>query len=162
MTTTLTLISLTITDPDSFEQLSLEERRSYGGSWTYPVGSGRPLDTFLMKATKSDLGVFAFDKASDGSETCMIDQSTLVDDIAPLERLVETKRIETARALHEHGKKAGSLTQIEAALQSGTWPTNGDAAEEAAAFAHHLLRCARFGMENHMGVCWEVRGAGMN
>jgi len=23
---------------------------------------------------------------------------------------------------------------------------------------HHLLRCARFGKQHRMGVCWEIRG----
>ncbi len=44
------------------------------------------------------------------------------------------------------------------ALQTGTWPRNGDPAEESAAFAHHLLKYARTAKQDRMGVCWEYRG----
>ncbi len=161
MAATITIISLPVVDPDSFERLSIEERRTHGPTGTFPISGGTPPDTFLMKATKTDLGVFENGASSDSSgalSTCMIDGGTLASDIADLEDLVEAHPAQTARALYEHGQKTGDLSKIEAALRTGAWPATREPAEEAAAFAFQLLRAARYGKDHTMGVCWELRG----
>jgi len=158
---TITLISLTVEGPDEFDDMSLSERRRFGPSSTYPVNSGIAVDTFLMKATDTDLGVFDAGETREDGDTVassLIDRETLASDLPRLERLVETNAAETARALHEYGKERGDLAKIKAALETGEWPTSGDPAEEAAAFARQLLGCARLGKDHLFGVCWEFRG----
>jgi hypothetical protein len=159
----ITIISVPAEDPDAFEAMYLDERRHRSGGWTcFAVQSGRYLDTFLMKATASDLGVFAsaddVDSAGDKLVSCLIDRETLVEVLPDLEVLVEARADETARALCVHGGGGADLARVAEALASGAWPTTGDPAEEAAAFAHHLLKAARVAVQDRMGVCWEYRG----
>lgn len=163
MSASITIIIVPAEDPDSFEAMYLDERRHRSGGWVaFPLQSGRYPDTFLMKATDSDLGVFGgADDTDDAGEklvTCMIDHLTLVESLPYLEALVEAKTDETARALVAHGGGSADLARVAEGLRSGTWPTSGDPAEEAAAFAHHLLKSARVAQKDRMGVCWELRG----
>jgi hypothetical protein len=152
----VTIIVVPTSDLESFESMDHEERRDNSGGWkTFAVGSGRFLDTFLMKATGSDFGVLECE-----DRTCLIDKETLLEALPVLEALVETKAKETTEALFAHGKKQGDVARIGRALKSGSWPKNGGAAEEAAAFAHQLLKHARIAKQKRMGVCWEYRGEG--
>ncbi len=159
----ITIISVPADDPDSFEEMLLDERRNRSGGWqTFPLRSGRFLDSFLMKATGTDLGVFRGaddrDEAGEKLVTCLIDKDTLLEVLPELEALVETKADATAQALSQHGGGSADVARVAAALASGTWPTSGDPAEEAAAFAHQLLKSARVAKQDRMGVCWEYRG----
>lgn len=159
----ITIIAVPAEDPDSFESMYTDERRHRSAGWkTFQPRSGRMLDTFLMKATSSDLGVFECEPEvePDGQklQTCLIDRSTLVQVLPKIEALVETNAAETARALQSHGGGAADLARVTAALASGTWPDSGDPAEETAAFAHHLLKYARIATQERRGVCWEFRG----
>jgi hypothetical protein len=158
----ITIIISPADDPDAFEEMTPEDRRRRGGGWTrFPVRSGRLLDTFFMFATHTDLGVFACAgelDAGDRLATCLLDKVTLVGVLPTLARLVDARADDTARALWIHGGQTGDLGRIAEALRSGTWPSNDDPAEEAAAFAHHLLQHGRAAQELDMGVCWEYRG----
>jgi hypothetical protein len=149
-------------DPHAFEAMAPEDRRTRGGVWTRcPVRSGRLLDTFFMFATHVDLGVFACaDEIRDGEKlkTCLLDKNTVAEVLPTVQRLVEAEAEATARALWEHAGGTGDLARIGEALRTETWPTSDDPAEEAAAFAHHLLKHARDAKELGMGVCWEYRG----
>lgn len=163
MSASITIIGVPAEDPDSFEEMYLDERRNRSGGWdTFPLRSGRMLDAFFMKATSSDLGVYRGDedKDDDGVKlvTCLIDRETLVEVLPDLERLVETNADATARALQAHGDGKTGLERISAALKGGAWPESGDTAEEAAAFARQLLKFARTAVKDRMGVCWEYRG----
>ena len=161
VSSTITIISLAVESPKELEEMSLATRRTTGRHWTFPIKSGVLLDLFFMHATKSDFGVYAAGEYFEGDKplaTYMIDHKTLVKQVAKLEKLVEKNAAETAKKLHEHGKKSGDLARIEAALGSDDWPTSGDPAEEAAAFGHYLLLCAREGAEYDLGACWEYRG----
>ncbi len=151
-------------DPDAFEDLFLAERKSRSRGWViFPVRCGRYLETFFMKATSSDLGVAECDEHEDDDtgekfETNVIDRDTLAEVLPKLRTLVEKKPEKTAKALHAHGGGKGDVSRVSAALKSGEWPEDGDAAQEAAAFAHHLLESAERAVTNQMGVCWEYRG----
>ena len=164
MSATITIISTKADDPDSFEDMSLSERRTASGGWkVFPVRSGRALDTFLMKATKSDFGVFESDislKDKDGTkvQSNMIVRASIPGVIKDLERLVEKNPDKTAKALVAHGGDRADLARVLAALTSDEWPEGGDPAEEAAAFAHHLLNAARVAKGDLDGVVWEYRG----
>lgn len=129
----------------------------------FAIKSGRYIDTFFMKATKSDLGVLECNAHTDEDtdekfETNLIDRKTLLEVIPKLGTLVEKNAVKTAKALHAHGGGKGDIARISAALESDEWPKSGDPAEEAAAFAHQLLKSARSAQEDRMGVCWEFRG----
>ena len=128
--------------------------------------SGRRLCTFFMKATDDDLGVFGsetepVDEEGRTLETAIIFGSDLGDVRIPMlvERL-ETHPDETARLLVAHGGGRGDVAAVKNALTSGAWPESGEAAEEAAAFAHQLLKWAKKAVADGlgMGVCWEYRG----
>jgi hypothetical protein len=161
---TITIISTRADDPDSFEKMSLDERREASGGWkVFPVRSGRAIDTFLMAATDSDFAVFASDiKLVDDEgasvRTNMISRGDVKRGIPDLEDLVERNPDKTARALVAHGGHRADLARVLAALSSDTWPEGGDPAEEAAAFAYHLLKHARVAKGDVDGVCWEFRG----
>jgi hypothetical protein len=161
---TITIISTRADDPDSFERMSLDERREASGGWkVYPVRSGRAIDTFLMAATDTDLSVFAsgielIDDEGKSVQTNMITRGDVKRVIPKLEELVERQPETTARALVTHGGNRADLARVPAALTSDGWPEGGDPAEEAAAFAHHLLKHARVAKGDVDGVCWEFRG----
>lgn len=159
----ITIIVVSADDHDAFAELALDQRRhSSMGIETFPLRSRCYLDTFLMKATRSDLGVLRLaDDVDDEGEkliTCVLDKGTVLEVLPDLEAMVETNAEGTARALCEYAGEGANLARITAALKSGTWPTSGDSAEEAAAFAYHLLKSARDGKQFQMGVCWEYRG----
>jgi hypothetical protein len=160
----ITIITTTAEDPDQFENLSLEERRENSGGWKkFPLRSGRFVDTFLMKATDSDFSVFdSADEPRDPDgfavHTCMISREDIPRVISDLEALLLQKPEETARALVELGQGRADLARVLDALQNGAWPESGDPAEEAAAFAFHLLFYARRAERDLNGVCWEYRG----
>ena len=155
----LTLIIVHVTDPDSFERLSLEDRRRQSLGWkTFEIRSGRFLDTFLMKATGTDLGEFSYGESSDSEgvplTTCFIDEVTLPRDLETLEGFLSD---ETAAQLCVHAGRADRV-RVKRALQTGDWPDGGNPAEEAAAFAFHLLESAREAIRHKMGLCLEHRG----
>lgn len=162
---TITIIGLRADDPDSFEEMSLERRREKSGGWNvFPVRSGRALDTFLMKATDSDFAVFGsgmemVDDEGLSVRSNLITRGDVKRVIPDLEELVENHPDRTARALVEHGGNRADLARVLAALGSDEWPEGGDPAEEAAAFARHLLNQARVARGDGHGVCWEYRGA---
>lgn len=159
----ITIIAVPAEDPDSFEAMYTEERRHRSAGWkTFTACSGKMLDTFFMKATDSDLGVFECEPEvePDGQklQTCLIDRQTVLHVLPTLENLVETNADATARALVAHGGGNADLARTTQALKVGTWPERGEPAEEAAAFAHHLLKYARIAAQERRGVCWEFRG----
>lgn len=163
VTPSITLISVPAEDPDTFEAMYIDERRHRSGGWvTFPVRSSRMLDAFFMKATASDLGVLRLaddtDAAGEKLTTCLIDRQSLLQALPDLEALVEAKADDTARALVRYGGGGADVARVTAALGTGEWPTSGDPAEEAAAFAFHLLKSARVAKGDEMGVCWEYRG----
>jgi hypothetical protein len=162
--TTVTIIATPAEHPDSFEEMRLAERREQSGGWkTFPVRSGRYLDTFVMKATDADFSVFGSsivltDEDGTKVETMMICDADIGHVIEDLAALVEQNPEQTAKALVAHGGGSASIEAVVAALKSGAWPDDGDAATEAAAFAHHLLSYARVAKGDATGVCWEYRG----
>lgn len=129
----------------------------------FSVRSGRYLETFLMKATGADFSIFdstivATDKNGTEVKTSVICDGDIGHVIEDLATLVEKHTEQTAKALVEHGPGGASIETIVNALKSGAWPLDGDAATEAAAFAHHLLKYARIADGDATGVCWEYRG----
>jgi hypothetical protein len=155
----LTLIIVHVTDPDSFERLSLEERRKQSLEWkTFEIRSGRFLDTFLMKATGTDLGEFSYEETRDGDgvtlTTCFIDEKTLPRDLETLERFLGD---ETATQLCTLAGRA-DRSRVQRALRTGDWPDGGNPAEESAAFAFHLVELAKTAIRHKMGLCLEHRG----
>lgn len=164
MKVTVTLIVIPAKNPDAFEAISPRNRKRESRGWvTFEFGSGRFLDTFLMKATKVDLSVFACEDREDWDskrllQTCLLTNGSVTRRLPALEKLVEEDPDQTAAALHQHGGGTGNLARIKARLKSGSWPKQGDAAEETAAFAHQLLIRMRRAKELKMGVCWEYRG----
>jgi hypothetical protein len=163
---TLTIITTPIVEPDSFFSMYIEERRERSGGWDeFPLRSRLYVDSFLMQATDSHLGVFCeehdHDSVKNGAGdmvTCFIDRSTLRRSLPLIARLVEKNAAKTALALFEHGQKKGDLARIEKTLSTGVWPKSGNPAEEAAAFGHQLLKYGRIAKGDNMGVCWEYRG----
>jgi hypothetical protein len=160
---TITIITTPIEEPDQFESMYNDERRRRSAGWeSFPARSGGQPDGFFMQATKSDLGVFECEPEVDVDtgeklQTCMIDKRTQVRVIPKLEALVESSVDETARALVAQGGGTADLARVTEALRSGAWPEGEDPAEEAAAFAHNLLKYSRTAAEHRMGMCWEYR-----
>ena len=164
VTPTVTIVVVPTGDtPDGFEAMSVDERRAASrGAWeTFPLRSGRLLDTFLMKATGVDLGVLRCeDRKREGQvlQTSLWPRSTIVEVIRDLAGLVEKRPDDTAKALRKHGGDVATLARVTRALKSGAWPDAGDPAVEAAAFTHQLLGYARLAKAEKMGLCWEFRG----
>lgn len=164
MKPTITILIIAAKNPDAFEFISPMNRKPESRGWkTFELGSGRLVCTFIQKATKVDLSVFGCEDRKDPDtngllQTCLLTNGTVIKRLPALEKLVEKDTDKTAAALHAHGGGKGDLARIKAALKSGKWPKNGDAAEEAAAFAHELLIRARRAKELELGVCWEYRG----
>lgn len=162
MGATITILVTPADDDEAFEIMTVDERRRNGHEWVeFPLGSGRLLDTFFMKATGSDLSVIGCEdrKRPDGLlQTSLLVRDVVVAVIPDLEALIDTNADATARALLKHGGETSELARIAAALSSGTWPTSGDPAEEAAAFARQLLNHAVLAKDAGMGVCVEHRG----
>ena len=160
----ITIIACPAEDPDSFEEMRLDERRNRSAGWaTFPLRSGRYVDTLLMKATNTDFGIFEsaekeIDENGDTVESNMIARVTIIEVLPLLEALVEANADETARALWTHGGGTADLARVCEALRSDAWPESGDPADEAAAFAHQLLKHARYAVDYLDGVCWEYRG----
>lgn len=161
MSATITII-VTPADDEAFESMTVDERRRNGHEWeAFPLGSGRLLETFFMKATGADLSVLGCeDRRREGVllQTSLLTKDVVVAVIPDLEALLDENADATARALLKHGKGTSELARISAALSSGTWPTSGDPAEESAAFARQLLKHAILAKDAAMGVCWEYRG----
>lgn len=162
MSTTITIIVTPAADDEAFESMTVDERRRNGHEWqAFPLGSGRLLETFFMKATGADLGVLGCeDRKRDGVrlQTRLLVRDVVVDVIPDLEQRLDLNADATARALVQHGQGKSELTRVADALRSGTWPESGDPAEESAAFARQLLNHAVLAHEAGMGVCWEYRG----
>lgn len=162
MSATLTIIVTPADDEEAFESMTVDERRRNGHEWEeFPLGSGHLLETFFMKATSSDLGVFGCeDRKREGVllQTSVLFKDVVVAAIPDLEALLDENAEATARALLTHGNGKSELARISAALRSGTWPESGDPAEESAAFARQLLNHAVLARDAGMGVCWEYRG----
>jgi hypothetical protein len=163
VTASITIITVPAEDDESFEYMDLDQRRNSSAGWeTFPLRSGRMLDSFFMIAMSSDLGVLrcSDDKDDDGVKlvTCLIDRETLIEVLPDLEALVETNAAATAHALQAHGGGQTTVDRVFHALSSRTWPESGDAAEEAAAFARQLLDHAHIAKQFRLGVCWEYRG----
>lgn len=142
----------------------LDERRECSAGWKmFPVGSARFLDTFLIKATSSDFGVFSSDERPVDDKGVAVETGVIMSSSTPkilpgLVAIVEEKPDETIEALAKHGGSTANLGRAREALTSGTWPTSGDPAEEAAAFAFYLLKHARIAERSLKGVCFEYRG----
>ncbi len=121
-------------------------------------------DDFFVKATQSDLSIASAADKRDGLTgepvvTRFIDAQAIRTVVPVLAELVEEKADETAHAL-----VALSCGDIDPAivldiLKTGTWPTSGNAAAEAAAFAHHLLTAGRDAITVAKGVTWECCGS---
>ncbi len=116
-----------------------------------------------MLATDSDFAVFAsdvklVDEQGASVESNLITSGDVKRVIPDLEELVEKHPDRTARALFAHGGNCGDPARVLAALSSDEWPEGGDPAEEAAAFAHQLLKRARVAVGDFHVVCWEFRG----
>jgi len=160
----ITIITTEAHDPDQFEAMRLDERRERSAGWKmFPLRSGRYLETFLMKATNSDFGVFGSAERpvdDDGTtvKTSVIMSSSIPGVVPELVEMVEQRPDETAQALAKHGGGTANLGRIRDGLKSGTWPTSRDPAEEAAAFAFYLLKYARIAEQSLKGVCFEYRG----
>jgi hypothetical protein len=151
--------------PDDLERMYVDQRKQDSKEWeTFPLRSGRFLDTFLMAATNADLGVLACEDREDGDEadvpfkTRLLTRPTVVEALPDLEALVEANAHTTARALQKHGGGTTDLELISAALKTGAWPETRDPAVEAAAFAHQLLLRARQAISVKMAVCWGAPG----
>lgn len=162
MSATITFIVTPADDEEEFENTGVEDRKRNGREWDeFPVKSGRLLETFFMKATKSDLTVIACpDRKREGRplKTRLLVREVVPEVIPDLEELVEKNADATARALQKHGGGKADLARISAALKSEAWPDTDDAAEEAAAFAYQLLWFTRAAKKAKMGLCWEYRG----
>jgi len=159
----IVIIILRAANPDEFEAIPFYARKEESSGWMdLPARSGRYLDTFLMKATGADFSLFqgAMDEDEDklAFVSCLIGRDDVVRVLPALEALVAKNADKTARALRAHGGNKASLASIKAALASGKWPDGGDPAEEAAAFAHHLLAFARTAVEYGLAVCLEYHG----
>lgn len=160
---TITIIVVPAEEQDDLERMYIDQRKRDSDEWEeFPLKSGRLLDTFFMKATSADLGVLACaDREEKGVPltTRLLARATVLEILSDLKKLVETQADATAQALQKHGGGKTDLAVISAALKSGTWPTTGDPAVEAAAFARQLLIRAMQAKDVKMAVCWEYRGA---
>ncbi len=159
----MTILQVPTEGHDEFEALTLDERRKQGGGYeTFPLRSGRRLCTFAMKATNGDFGVLGCrdERGKDGErvDTNLSADVDLADVLADLEELFITKADQTIAQLLALDESQSSAAQIAAALTTGSWPSTGDAAEETAAFIHHLMKAMRAAKEKKLGVCWEYRG----
>ncbi len=160
----ITIITTKAVDPDQFEEMRLDERRERSAGWKlFPLRSGRYLETFLMKATRSDFGIFGsaehpVDANGVSVRTCVIMKSEVPAAVSELTAMVEQKPDETARVLVKHGGNTADPGRVHDALTSGDWPESGDPAEETAAFVFHLLEHARIADRARKGICIEYRG----
>ncbi len=164
MSATITIIATQVESPSQFESMYIDERRNVSSGWkTFPARSGRYPDGIVLQATNSDLGVFECDPDEDidtGEKlhTFLIDKKTLAKVLPKLESIVELKAAATASALVAKLGGTANVERVSEALKSGAWPETDDAAAEAAAFAHYLLKYARIAVTSGKGVCWEYRG----
>jgi hypothetical protein len=162
--TSITIITTEANDPDQFEDMPLEERRERSAGWKkLPLHSGKYLERFFMLATDSDFQLFAsgerpVDAAGETVTTRVIMKSSIPEVLPGLIALVEQKPDATAELLKKHGGDTADLGRVHDGLATGTWPESGDPAEEAAAFAFHLLQFARIAEESRKGICFEYRG----
>jgi hypothetical protein len=159
----VTIIVIPADAPDSFEELGVSQRKQNSLGWVhFPIRSGRYIDTFFLKATDSDLGVLQCAERTDDDdqklETNLIDRSTILKMLPKLGTLVEERAKQTAAALVAHAGGKGDVARVAKALKTGDWPKTNSPAEEAAAFAHHLLVSGRTAKARKVGVCWEFRG----
>jgi len=160
----ITIITTEANDPDQFEEMSLEERRERSAGWKkLMLRSGRYLERFYMLATDSDFQLFASSEQPEDASgvpvtTRVIMRSSIPEILPRLIALVEQTPDETAALLAKHGGGSADLGRVREGLASGTWPDSGDPAEEAAAFAFHLLAFARIAEESGTGICFEYRG----
>ena len=162
MTATITIIATTVEEPDQFEAMDTDERRYISaGLKTFPARSGRYPDDVFLQATGVYLGIYEGAPEYDAKgrlHTCMIDRQTLAKVLPDLVAAVEGDPVATARALVAECGGTSDLARVASALQADTWPEGEDPAEEAAAFAHHLLAYARIAVGSGQGLCWELRG----
>ncbi|MCC6994747.1 MAG: hypothetical protein IT370_09075 [Deltaproteobacteria bacterium] len=162
MSATITIIVVPAEKPDDLERMYIDQRKQDSEEWQeFPLHSGRLLDTFLMKATNVDLGVFGCADREDDDvplKTRLLTRPTVLETLPDLEALVEQNADATARALQKLGGGGTDLELISSALKTGVWPATGDPAVEAAAFAHQLLFRARQAKRVKMALCWEFRG----
>lgn len=109
MTATITIIVIPAEDPDAFESISLKNRKRESRGWkAFELRSGRFVDTFIQKATRTDLGVFGCEDEEDPEtkgllQTRLLTTSSARSALAKLEKLVEKQPDDTAKALDAHG-----------------------------------------------------------
>ena len=161
-TATVMILAIPADTMDAFERIMLGDRAYESSGWTnYPVRSGRRLSSFLGAATKIDLGAWlAEDREGELDqpvETHVIQAAAVDEVLARLEALFASPE-STLPALREHGGNTANPRRLLAALTSETWPTSGDPAEEAAAFARELRDYLQIAQREKIGVCWEFRG----
>ena len=162
LTPSIRMLVLPVSDPDSFETLSLADRLEQS-IWNeeFSATSGEKPGEFFLRAVDADLGVFSYgeqDLENELVETCFIDGDTLADRYADLRRLVDEDADSTVRALAKADPKA-DVDAIRASLGSGDRPELASPAVEAAAFARTLLTAAEQAVGNGLGVCWELHGS---
>ncbi len=155
---TLTVTILAVPTERDFESMTDEERRRESGGWiNYPVRSGRRLPAFLAAGTTTDLDAWLAEdrdgELAEGVETRVIHKSSVAAVLARLEALIANAE-PTAAALCAYGGNSSDVARVTAALQTDGWPTSGDPAEEAAAFALHLRDYLRIAKDERIGVCW--------
>ncbi|MCC6999030.1 MAG: hypothetical protein IT370_30735 [Deltaproteobacteria bacterium] len=162
MTATITIIATTVEEPDQFESMDTDERRYVSAGWqAFPARSGRYPDDVFLRATGVRLGIYEGKPEYDAQgrlHSFIIDRRTLEKVLPDLVAAVEADPKATAGALVAECGGTADLAKVAAALQADTWPEGDDPAEEAAAFAHHLLKYARIAVNSANGICWEFRG----
>lgn len=162
VTATITIIATTVKEPDQFESMDTAERRHVSsGLKTFPARSGRYPDDVFLRATGVRLGIYECAPEYDAKgrlHTFAIDRQTLAKVLPDLVAAVEANAETTARAIVAECGGTSDVAKVKAALEANTWPEGEDPAEEAAAFAHHLLVYARIAVRSGAGICWEFRG----
>jgi hypothetical protein len=164
---TIVIIVTDVRSPKQFMAMSLEERRRSSIGWkAQPSRTGRHPDAVLVMATNISLDVLELEldedpKTGEKVRSFMIDRKTIEGVVPRLDKLVNADRDATAKALiAKVGGEASPerLGRVTEALKAGTWPTNDDAAEEAAAFAKHVFGYGEAASLSGLGLCWEYRG----
>ena len=157
---TLTMILISARDPDQFDDMSFEDRRSDGGGWTKfdLLHDGEP-DVLVRKALDLDQGVYGAARARDESvvvEASVIFRPEIKSAAELLEPFMADPRA-LAVTLIEHAESGEDADRVARALfEKLPEPARGPA-EEAATWIRQFFAYVPDAKSLGMGIAWELR-----
>ncbi len=160
MNRTLTMILISAEDPDQFDDMTFQERRSSGGGATKfdLLHDGEP-DVLVRMALDIDQGVYGAARARDGS--VVVEASAIfhteIESAAELLKPFMADPRALAVTLIEHAESGEDPDRVARALfEKLPEPARGPA-EEAAMWIRHFLAQVPDALRLVMGIAWELR-----